>query len=146
MAKDENGGRAESCRRLAQARFEQGLHVGRLPIGYLPDPNGGPGIPDPKVAPIIAEALVLRANGASIMEVQAFLAQSGVRTRSGRLICRSSVHAMINNQFYAGCTSYKRTLRKGSHQSLTTVIKKGRPAGENLRISQVFQRGQLLQQ
>ena len=80
------GAVSEYQRRTVAERSRE-AQVRAVERGVLPYPNVPPGyvrgddgrlVPDPDMAPVVAEGFRLRANGATVAEVRAFLAEQGI--------------------------------------------------------------------
>jgi site-specific DNA recombinase len=87
---------AEKARAAQIAAVEQGVWMSPgIPVGYVLAANRKL-TPDPKLAPVVREAFELRANGARIEEIRAYLAKHGIeRTRAG-------VAQLLANRVYLG--------------------------------------------
>jgi DNA invertase Pin-like site-specific DNA recombinase len=87
---------AEKARAAQIDRVEAGVWMSPgVPAGYVLAVDRKL-TPDPKLAPIVREAFELRANGARLEEVRAFLAERGIeRTRAG-------VAQLLRNRAYLG--------------------------------------------
>jgi site-specific DNA recombinase len=77
--------------------------------------KAGPLEPNPVTAPVVAEAFRLRAEGATIMEVRAFLAERGIR-RSFH-----GVQALLSNRIYIGELHFGETVNPTSHVPIVDV-------------------------
>lgn len=114
---------AQHVRRVADLKFEKGIHRGSIPFGYRADPastrgDPHPPIPDEREFPAVVELFRRALTGAySCRELASWLNRSGFRTRnrkksaleeaSGegpkpRKFTDDSVQGILTNPFYAG--------------------------------------------
>jgi DNA invertase Pin-like site-specific DNA recombinase len=111
---------AEYHRRVTAERTA-GAKVRAIGRGVAPFPNIPPGYrrgddnviePDPDVAPVIAEAFRMRADGATIKDVRAYLREHGVeRSFHG-------VQAMLASRFYVGELHFGEVVNLESHEAI----------------------------
>jgi DNA invertase Pin-like site-specific DNA recombinase len=112
--------RTRSSWEVAKARaVARGVYMGSVaPVGYRRT-RGGRLRPDPAVAPVIAEAFRLRADGASQRGVGRFLEASGVRTSLGNAgwtpaaTCR-----LLGKRVYLGEVASGPYVREHAHPAL----------------------------
>jgi hypothetical protein len=83
----------------------------RVPPGYRRDPNGVVEV-DPDVAPIVAEAFRMRADGATVMEVRAYLAAKGIK-RSFH-----GVQSLLTSRFVLGELKFGKTEILDDHTAI----------------------------
>jgi len=77
--------------------------------------------PDPYTAPIIKELFDLYSTGNySIYELQSWLAEQNILSKSGTSIGHSVVHTILNNPFYYGLIRWHGEAKIGNHQPLLT--------------------------
>lgn len=84
----------------------------KVPPGYRRAEGNGPLEPDPTKAPAVTEAFHLRAEGATINEVRAFLRRRGIeRSFHG-------VQAMLGSRVYVGELRFGKIVNPSSHPAL----------------------------
>ena len=102
-------------------KLAQGHMPSRPPIGYMTAIQGGKRIhtPDPKITPIIQQAfdLYLQPNQ-TIATTQAFLAQAGVTTYTGRPLVLNAVHRLLKNRYYIGIIDFNNETYPGAHSPI----------------------------
>jgi DNA invertase Pin-like site-specific DNA recombinase len=100
----------ESWRVARAEAAKRGVYLaGHAPTGYVRGENGSL-VPNPEVAPVIAEAFARRAAGASFTEVADFLSDSGVLPRAGlrknggtrSRWSREGARQLLRNPVYSG--------------------------------------------
>jgi hypothetical protein len=110
----------ERGRRVSRAmrrKVEAGGFAHKAPLGYVNRRDGhGTWIePDPKVAPLVAEAFALAASSMPLRQVLATMGSRGLRSRQGRRIGVSSLWKVLTNPVYAGCTRRGGSCVRASH-------------------------------
>ena len=88
---------------LARNRAE-GLPTGCAPVGFRNrrDAEGKSYVePDPALAPLVAEAFRLRAEGMPIRKILAQLTPRGLVSRNGKPMGPSALLAVLNNPMYS---------------------------------------------
>jgi hypothetical protein len=129
---------AQHVRRVADLKFERGIHRGSIPFGYRADPASTraeprPPIPDEREFPAAVELFQRALTGAySCRELASWLNRSGFTTRnrkksvleeiSGeegkpRKFTDDSVQGMLTNPFYAGFVVRQRRSKNGTPTS-----------------------------
>lgn len=102
-------------------KLAQGHMPSRPPTGYMTAIQNGKRIhvPDPNVAPIVRQAfeLYLEPNE-TIATIQAFLAQAGVTTYSGRSLVIDATHKLLKNRYYIGIIDFNGQTYPGAHEPL----------------------------
>ncbi|MBQ69543.1 hypothetical protein CL689_05725, partial [Candidatus Saccharibacteria bacterium] len=102
-------------------KLAQGHMPSRPPIGYMTAIQNGKRIhiPDPKITPIIQQAfdLYLQPNQ-TIATTQAFLAQAGVTTYTGRPLVLDAVHRLLKNRYYIGIIDFNNETYPGAHDPI----------------------------
>lgn len=93
-----------------RGRLKQGLYPFRAPIGYLDHGRGQRKTPCPKKAPLIRQAFDLYASGQySIPSLQVEMARRGLKNHRGKPVTKHGIETILNNSFYTGLISIKRT-------------------------------------
>ena len=129
---------AQHVRRVADLKFEKGIHRGSIPFGYRADPESTragprPPMPDEREFPAVVELFQRALTGAySCGELAAWLNRSGFTTRnrkksvleetSGqgpkpRKFTDDSVQGILTNPFYAGFVVRQRRSKNGTSTS-----------------------------
>ncbi len=111
----------EEVRKGFIGRLKQGLYPLPAPIGYRDKGRGLPKEPDPAAAPLVRKAFELYATGAfNLHQLQDELCQLGLRTKSGKKVSLGGLSGMLNNSFYMGIITIRRTSQTfpGIHQPL----------------------------
>jgi site-specific DNA recombinase len=96
-----------------QSRHERGLPHGKVPLGYLPDGNGGVAV-DPLLAAVMTKAFADYAAGVTS---QMAIAEQLTLLR-GRLTRQGVVSRFLRNPFFTGVVSYHGDVRQGQHLAL----------------------------
>lgn len=118
---DVNGQRTRDA--LMQ-KFREGWQPTPPPIGYRSvggDREKKTCEPDPYTAPIIKELFELYATGSySIMEIQEWLSERNIISRTGTSLGHSVIHTILNNPFYYGTIRWHGESKVGNHQPIIT--------------------------
>lgn len=89
-----------------RAKSDRGYVIGAARLGYVPSRThaslGVEHVPDPDVAPSLAEAFLMAASGQSVRQVAAWLAGQGVKGNRGGSVSPATVQRMLTDPFYAG--------------------------------------------
>ena len=113
----------EETRKGFYGRLKQGLLPMPAPIGYLDAGAGKPKIIDPVRGHLIRSAFELYATGRfNHHSLATELFRMGLRTKSGREVTANRLSYILNNTFYMGLITIKKTgeTYDGSHESLIT--------------------------
>ena len=107
-----------------RGKSDRGYVIGAARLGYARSrthaPLGVEHIPDPDVAPFLAEAFLMAAAGRSVRQVAAWLAGQGVEGNRGGPVSPATVQRMLNDPFYAGfIRDQAGRLTLGTHMPLT---------------------------
>lgn len=111
----------EETRKGFYGRLKQGLLPMPAPIGYLDAGAGKPKLIDPVTGPLMRTAFELYAtakyNHHSLAEE---LLRLGIRTKSGKAVTHKRLSYILNNTFYMGLITIKKTGETyvGNHQPL----------------------------
>ncbi|HZU32409.1 MAG TPA: recombinase family protein, partial [Candidatus Angelobacter sp.] len=102
-------------------RLKQGLTPMPAPLGYLNHGKGKRKTPDPKTAPLVRKAFDLYATGGfSLDGLVKKMYDLGLRSRTGKKVCRNSMSLLLNRRFYLGEIEIKKTGQRfnGNHEPL----------------------------
>lgn len=108
--------------------IERGVHIGRVPFGYLRDDDGRL-TPHPEQAPALHEAFVMRGAGSSWNEICARLEELGHvpgakrgwgTSDSGSRWISPSVSRMLRNEVYLGVAYHAELRNPSAHEPLVT--------------------------
>ena len=107
-----------------RAKSDRGYVIGAARLGYVPSRThaslGVEHVPDPGVAPLLAEAFLMAAAGRSVRQVAAWLAGQGVKGNRGGPVSVATVQRMLTDPFYAGFVRDRAgSLSVGRHQAIT---------------------------
>lgn len=91
-------------------RLRQGLYPLPAPIGYRDQGRGLPKLPDPVMGPLVQHAFALYETGRyNLRTLGVAMYQRGLRNRGGGRVTRAGLSTMLNNSFYVGLISLRRT-------------------------------------
>ena len=100
----------QECIKGLKGRLKQGLYPFRAPIGYCDNGRGQPKTPCPEKAPLIRQTFDLYASGQhSIISLQAEMTRLGLRNYGHQPLSKRGIETILNNTFYCGLISIKRT-------------------------------------
>ena len=113
---------AENTKRGLRQKVRRGEFPGLAPVGYINDVRIHTIITDKRRAPIIAQAFELYALGGSrLQDIAKFLADKGIKTRSGKHLTKDMVKKILTNPIYYGHFKYAGEVHEGKH---TPIISK----------------------
>jgi hypothetical protein len=94
----------EAIRSAMADQRDRGFLIGHPRVGYkaVRTPNGTVAVPVPKTAPLVAEAFIRVAVGASLRSVTAWLQEAGLKGVRGGAVSMSTVQRMLTDPYYAG--------------------------------------------
>ena len=96
-----------NTKRGLREKVRRGEYPHRAPLGYLNDYRTKRVIVDRERAPIVKEAFELYATGNTTLDgLRAFFAKRGIASKTGHLLLRNTVSAMLSNPFYYGHFRY----------------------------------------
>lgn len=102
-------------------RLKQGIYPFGAPIGYVNNGRGQLKTIDPISGPLIKKAFQLYASGSYTLETLTFtMGGLGLKNSKDRMICLSSMSAILNNPFYAGVLKVKGKTFQGGHVPLVS--------------------------
>ncbi len=102
-------------------KLAQGHMPSRPPIGYMTAIKNGKRIhvPDPKTSILVQQAFDLYLQPSqTIATAQAFLAQTGVTTYTGRPLVLDAVHRLLKNRYYIGVIDFNNESYPGAHDPI----------------------------
>ncbi|MSU54524.1 MAG: recombinase family protein [Candidatus Staskawiczbacteria bacterium] len=110
---------SENTKRGLRQKVKRGEYPGFAPIGYLNDSRTKSVVVDKKKSIIIRKAFSLYSENASRLEdISHFLAQQGVRTKSGKELPRDRISFVLSNLFYIGLFRYAGETYEGKYQPI----------------------------
>ena len=112
---------SEHLRKAKEQQFEEGLHLGHPPFGYLRAGRRRPFAIVPEEAEAVREAFRDYAAGATYTAIARQWTARGLVPRSNDGHTQFTVPAMqsiLENRFYAGWVSHKEQWRRGAHEAL----------------------------
>jgi site-specific DNA recombinase len=111
----------EESKKGIRGRLKQGLYPGRAPVGYIDNGRGQPKTPCPEKSPLIRDMFKLYATRQySLRGLQAEMNRQGLRNLNGGQLSLHGVETVLNNPFYTGIISVKRTgeIFQGIHKPI----------------------------
>lgn len=102
-------------------KLAQGHIPMRPPTGYMTAIRSGKRVhvPDPHISKIIQRAFELYLEpGQTVATIQAFLAQAGVTTYTGRPLVLNAVHRLLKSRYYIGVIDFDGKTYAGAHQPI----------------------------
>ena len=111
----------EETRKGFYGRLKQGLYPLRAPIGYIDQGRGLAKTIDPILGPLVRQAFELYATGEyPFHKLQAEMHERGLRGRKGNAVTLNGLTTLLNNPFYMGIISIRKTNEcfEGVHEPL----------------------------
>lgn len=103
-----------------QQKAERGLPTGKVPLGYRKEADGRI-VPDGEAADNVRYAFILvDLYGYSVRRALEKVTGCGLRSRSGKPLGASALHAILTNQFYTGQVRYEGNVYPGGHEPLVS--------------------------
>ena len=102
-------------------KWEEGWWPGWAPLGYknAKENNKGVVIIDPETGPAIKKLFELYSTGNySILQLQKWLLEEGVKSKTDKRLQHSVVHYILNNPFYYGLMRWNSLEKIGNHRPL----------------------------
>jgi site-specific DNA recombinase len=124
LAKNYTDNLREEVRKATDTMLRKGIWPSKTPNGYIRDKTHphSPIQPDPIRAPLIQKIFSLYDSGDwSIRRLEAHLFEEGYRTKQGRRLCVSQIHAMLHDPFYTGKMLFEGHLWQGIHPPIVSV-------------------------
>lgn len=113
----------EETKKGIYGRLKQGLLPLAAPLGYVDNGPGKVKTIDPLRGPLVREAFERYATGAyTLRTLSEYLSARGLRNRAGRIVCINSLSIMLNNTFYIGLITVKKSgeTYPGVHEPLVS--------------------------
>ncbi len=113
---------SENTKRGLRQKVRRGEMPGLAPVGYLNDRRTKEIVIDKKLSPVIIKCFEMFANGNyRIKDVAHFLAENGIKTKSGKTYQSDWVtHIILSNPFYYGYFRYQGEVHVGIHKPIIT--------------------------
>ncbi|MSU54559.1 MAG: recombinase family protein [Candidatus Staskawiczbacteria bacterium] len=110
---------SENTKRGLRQKVKRGEYPGFAPIGYLNDSRTKTVAVDKKKSRIIQKMFELYSeNNSRLEDISHFLAQQGVRTKSGKELPRDRISFVLSNPFYIGLFRYAGETYEGKYQPI----------------------------
>ena len=110
---------SENTKRGLRQKVKRGEYPSFAPIGYLNDSRIKNVVVDKKKSVIVRKAFELYAeNNSRLEDISHFLAQQGVRTKSGKELPRDRISFVLSNPFYIGLFRYAGEIYEGKYQPI----------------------------
>jgi DNA invertase Pin-like site-specific DNA recombinase len=114
--------KGDRIRQAMRMRASKGRHMGPVRIGYrsVYRPDGSAALEVvPESAPLIRRLFELAGSGTySIRNLEVEADRSGLRSRAGRRLSSSAVHAILRDPLYKGDIRFDGAIAKGQHEPL----------------------------
>ena len=94
--------RQKVVRGMRESAKKGRVSVGKLPIGYMRNPENGRVIVDPEKAEAVREVFRMYINGADMAAMQKALYKRGIRSKAGKEPTQAVVYRMLRNKHYLG--------------------------------------------
>ena len=114
---------SEEVKKGQIAKLESGWIPCGLKFGYKTIGEKGHKIhiPDENFAPFIKRAFELYSSGNyTVTKLTNTLQEEGMKSRSGKQVCRSIVHSMLSDPFYCGIINWNNDEYEGKHEPIIT--------------------------
>jgi site-specific DNA recombinase len=114
---------SQDIKRGLRLKAADGFLVGPPKLGYTIKRTrlGSLAIPDPAMAPAIAEAFLAVASGMSLRDVLGRLDRLGVKTRKGNPLPRLALVHILHDPYYAGIVIQEGRKVTGRHEPLVSL-------------------------
>jgi len=110
---------SENTKRGLRQKVRMGIFPSQAPVGYLNDSRTKTIVVEKKKSCIVRLAFEKYAKGNMRLEdVSAFLAKSGVTTRTGKRISKTKASFILSNPFYIGLFRYSGEIHEGKHEPI----------------------------
>jgi len=114
---------SEEVKKGQKAKLESGWMPQRPCLGYktIGDKGHKTQIIDEKIAPLIKEAFELYASGNySLKFLAEVMYDEGLKTPSGKMIPKNTLHSMLTNPFYTGQIIWNKKIYPGNHEPVVS--------------------------
>jgi site-specific DNA recombinase len=110
---------AENTRRGLREKVRRGEYPAQAPLGYLNDRRVKRIIVDRNRAPLVVEMFERFATSTTtISNLQEYLADRGIRSRTGKLVPNTTVTHILKNPIYYGHFRYDGDIYEGTHEPI----------------------------
>ena len=110
---------SENTKRGLRQKVRMGIFPSQAPVGYLNDSRTKTIVVEKKKSRIVRLAFEKYTKGNMRLEdVSAFLAKSGVTTRTGKRISKTKASFILSNPFYIGLFKYGGEIHEGKHEPI----------------------------
>jgi hypothetical protein len=117
--------KGDRIRQAMRMRAAEGKPMGPVRIGYRSvfRPDGAKVLEVvPEVARHVRRLFTLAAAACSIQELFAEAQRLGLRARSGKVLHRSAIHALLRDPLYKGCIRFDGVVAKGRHEPIVDDV------------------------
>ncbi|MBP9853142.1 recombinase family protein [Candidatus Saccharibacteria bacterium] len=110
---------SENTKRGLRQKVRLGFYPSHAPIGYINDVRTKTVIVNKRLAPVVAAAFELYAEGSQTLEsIAVFLKSKGITTKSGKQLTKDQVKRILVNPFYYGHFRYRGEIHEGKHKAI----------------------------
>ena len=112
---------SENTKRGLRQKVRRGEYPSLAPVGYLNDVRIKTIVIDKKKSKAVKAAFEQYAEGKSTLgDISSFLAQHGIKSRSGKRIHKDRITFILSNPFYYGHFRYTGEVHEGKHEPIIT--------------------------
>jgi len=105
---------SENTKRGLRQKVRLGFYPSHAPIGYINDVRTKTVIVNKRLAPVVAAAFELYAEGNQTLEsIAVFLKSKGITTKSGKQLTKDQIKRILVNPFYYGHFRYRGEIHEG---------------------------------
>src|SRR3989338_4973703 len=110
---------SENTKRGLRQKVRMGIFPSQAPVGYLNDSRTKTIVVEKKKSKIVRLAFEKYVKGNMRLEdIAAFLAKSGITTRTGKKISKTKASFILSNPFYIGLFKYGGEIHEGKHEPI----------------------------
>jgi site-specific DNA recombinase len=110
---------SENTKRGLRQKVRRGERPGLAPVGYINDVRTKTVIVNKQLAPVVAAAFELYAEGNQTLEsVAVFLKSKGITSKSGKQLTKDQIKRILVNPFYYGHFRYLGEIHEGKHKAI----------------------------
>ena len=108
---------SENVKRGLRQKVRRGEYPGVAPTGYLNNRLTKKMVPDPERFRLVQKIFKLYSTGNySLKEVRNMITETGLRSRTGKILCVSNIQAILVNPFYYGAFKFNGEAYEGNHK------------------------------
>jgi len=108
---------SENVKRGLRQKVRRGEYPGVAPTGYLNNRLTKKMVPDPERFKLVQKIFKLYATGNySLKEVRNIITETGLRSRSGKILHISNIQMILANPFYYGAFKFNGEVYEGNHK------------------------------